>query len=108
MERSIYFSERPAPMDWGQQKIVPLNIVEETTTDENGNEKKSYHADLVQKVNQPITVDSIVDAAIAAEFSEEAQKRIMRNMASENDPEVEAYKSFINEIRASATAAGYE
>lgn len=108
MERNVNFSERPTPMDWGQQKIVPLNIVEEITTDENGKEKKTYHADLVQKVNQPITVDNIVDAAIASEYGEEAQKRIMRNMTSEGDPEVEGYKKFVNEVRASAIAAGYE
>lgn len=108
MERNVNFSERPGQMDWGKQKIVPLNIVEETTTDENGNEKKSYHADLVQKVEQPVTVDRIVDAAIASEYDDEAQKRIMRNITSENDPEVESYKKFVNEVKASAIAAGYE
>lgn len=108
MERQLYFSEQPKPMDWGEKKHVPLNITEEVTIDENGVEKKGYRADLVPKVQQPITVDSIVDAAIAAEFGEEAQKRIMRNMASDNDPEVEAYKRFVNEIKASAKAAGYE
>ncbi len=108
MERQLYFSEQPKPMDWGEKKHVPLNIKEETTTDENGVEKKGYRADLVPKVEQPLTVDHIVDAAIASEFGEEAQKRIMRNMASDNDPEVEAYKGFINEIKASAKAAGYE
>ena len=107
MERNVNFSERPTPMDWGEQKIVPLTIVEETTTDENGKEKKSYRADLVQKVNGPLTADSIVDAAIASEYGDEAQKRIMRNMASEGDPEVEAYRKFVNEVKAAATAAGY-
>ncbi|WP_304423477.1 hypothetical protein [uncultured Duncaniella sp.] len=108
MERNVNFSERPTPMDWGKQKIVPLNIVEETTTDENGKEKKNYRADLVQKVNEPLTADNIVDAAIASEYSEEALKRIMRNIASEGDPEVESYKQFVNEVKASAIAAGYE
>lgn len=107
MERQLYFSEQPKPMDWGEKKHVPLNIIEEVTTDENGVEKTGYRADLVPKVEQPITVDHIVDAAIASEFGEEAQKRIMRNMADDNDAEVSAYKSFINEIRASAIAAGY-
>ena len=108
MERNVNFSERPTPMDWGQQKIVPLNIVEEKTTDENGNEKKNYRADLVQKVNQPITADNIVDAAIASEYDKETLNRIMRNVATEGNPEVEAYKSFINEVRTSAIAAVYE
>lgn len=108
MERNVNFSERPEPMAWGDKKIVPLNIVEETTTDENGNEKKTFHADIVPKVAQPLNVNNIVDAAITSEYSEEAQKRIMRNMASEGDAEVESYKRFVNEITASAKAAGYE
>lgn len=107
MERQIYFSERPVPQEWGEKRIVPLNITEETT-EENGVRKTGYRADLVPKVEQPITVDSIVDAAIAAEYGEEGQRRILRNMASDNDPEVEAYKSFVNEIREAAIAAGYE
>ncbi len=98
----------PQPQDWGEKKNVPLNINEDISFDENGKEKKGYRADVVQKVAQPITVDNIVDAAIASEFSDEAQKRIMRNMAKENDPEVEAYKSFVSEIREAAIAAGYE
>ena len=107
MERQLYFSEQPKPMDWGEKKHVPLNITEETTFDENGVEKKGFRADLVERVEQPITADHIVDAAIASEFGEEAKKRIMRNIAIEGDPEVAAYKKFISEIRASAIAAGY-
>lgn len=98
----------PQPQDWGEKKNVPLNINEEISTDENGKEKKGYRADVVQKVNTPLSVDNIVDAAIASEFGEDAQKRIMRNMARENDPEVESYKAFVNEITAAAQAAGYE
>lgn len=108
MERQLFFPEMPQPQDWGEKKNVPLNITEEISYDENGQQKKGYRADVVQKVAQPLTVDSIVDAAIASEYDEEALKRIMRNMARENDPEVEAYKKFVNEIRASAVAAGYE
>ncbi len=108
MERQISFAGQPAPLDWGEKKHVPLNVTEEVTTDENGNEKKSYRADLVPKVSEPLTVDNIVDAAIASEYDEEAQKRIMRNMAKENDPEVEGYKAFVSEIRKAAIAAGYE
>ena len=108
MERNVNFSGHPCEMDWGLQKIVPLNIVEETTLGENGREMRGYRADVVQKVEQPVTADSIVDAAIASEYDEEARKRIMRNMASEGDPEVEAYKRFISEIREAAMAAGYE
>lgn len=86
---------------------MPLNVTEETTVTD-GVEKKSYRADLVPKVKMPLTVENIVDAAIAAEYGEEAQKRIMRNMGKTNDPEVEKYKQFVNGITESAKAAGYE
>lgn len=108
MERQLFFPEMPQPQDWGEKKNVPLNINAENTTDENGQPKTGYRADVVPKVEQPLTVDNIVDAAIASEYDDEALKRIMRNMARENDPEVNAYKQFVNEVRASAVAAGYE
>ena len=108
MERQLFFPEMPQPLDWGEKKNVPLNINEEISYDENGKEKKGYRADVVPKVNQPLSVDNIVDAAIASEFGEEAQKRIMRNMARENDSEVERYKAFVNEITEAAKSAGYE
>lgn len=107
MERQISFAEQPRPLEWGDKRIVPLNVTEETTVD-NGIERKSYRADLVPKVKMPLTVESIVDAAIASEFGEEAQKRIMRNIGRAGDPEVESYKQFVNEITEAAKAAGYE
>ncbi len=107
MERQIYFSEMPVPQEWGNKRIVPLNIKEEVTED-NGVKKTGYRADLVPKVEQPLTVDNIVDAAITSEYGEDGQKRILRNMARGNDPEVAAFNSFVNEIREAAKAAGYE
>lgn len=95
------------PQAWGEKRIVPINITEETII-ENGEEKKSYRADLVPKVEQPLTVESIVNAAIADEYSEADQKRIMRKMANDGDPEVEAFKAFVNEVTESAKGAGYE
>ena len=55
MERQISFAEQPRPLEWGDKRIVPLNVTEETTVD-NGIEKKSYRADLVPKVKMPLTV----------------------------------------------------
>lgn len=107
MERQIYFSEQPVPQEWGEKRIVPLNVTEEVT-EENDIKKTGYRADLVPKVKTPITVDSIVDAAIASEFGEDAQKRIMRNMARGNDPEVASFNAFVSEITEAARAAGYE
>lgn len=95
-------------MEWGEKRIVPLNITEETQVDEDGAVHKGYRADLVPRVEQPLCVDNIVDAAIAAEFDEAEQKRIMRNLANSGDEEVERYRSFVAEITAAAREAGYE
>lgn len=107
MERKIYFSERPVPMEWGEKRIVPLNIKTEVTV-ENGQTKTGYRADLIRKVKMPLTVDNIVDAAIDEEFDEVTQKRIMRNIAKSDDGEVKRYTEFVNEVTAAAKAAGYE
>lgn len=42
-------------MDWGKKKIVPLNINEEPCI-EDGKKKTGYRADLVKKVDEPLTV----------------------------------------------------
>lgn len=107
MERQIYFSEQPKVMDWGEKKIVPLNVTEEVESDGQGGERKAYRADLVKKVKTPLTVDSIVDAAIESEFDASAQKRIMRNLGDESNEEVERYKAFVAEVTTSAKEAGY-
>lgn len=107
MERQIYFSERPKAQDWGEKKIIPLNVTEDRTV-ECGNVTKGYRADIVKKVQTPVTVDSIVEAAIEDEYGEAGQKRIMRKMTDPTDPEVAAFTAFIAEIRAAAEAEGYK
>lgn len=107
MDRQMYFSETPTVTEWGAKRNVPLNIKEETTI-ENGQEVKGYRADVVPKVTEPITVDSIVDAAIASEYKETQLKRIMRNIADSSNAEVTAYTAFVAEVTAAAKAAGYE
>lgn len=107
MERQIYFSERPKAQDWGEKKIIPLNVTEDSST-EGGNIKKGYRADLVKKVKVPVTVDSIVEAAIEDEYGEAGQKRIMRKMTDPTDPDVAAFTAFVAEIRAAAEAEGYK
>ena len=98
MERQIFFAEKPQPMDWGKKKIVPLNINEEPYI-EDGKKKTGYRADLVKKVDEPLTVDNIVLAATNEEFGEDAQKQ--------GDAEVEKYKAFVAEVTQAALAAGY-
>lgn len=107
MERQIYFSEKPNPFEWGKKRIVPLNVKPEETV-ENGQRKVGYRADIVRKVELPITVDTIVDAAIAEEYDEAALKRIMRNLAKTDNEEVQRYKNFVEEVTSAAKAAGYE
>lgn len=106
MERQIFFAEKPQPMDWGKKKIVPLNINEEPYI-EDGKKKTGYRADLVKKVDEPLTVDNIVLAATNEEFGEDAQKRIMLKFSKQGDAEVEKYKAFVAEVTQAALAAGY-
>lgn len=109
MERGIHFPQRPQPMEWGNKKIVPLNIVEVSNIDENGNEVKGYRSDLVPKVEQPLTVENIVKAAIDSEYGDAAQKRITQNLAlNKDDEEAQKFKAFVSEVTEAAKAEGYE
>ena len=68
MERQIYFETKPEVAPWGEKAIVPLNVTEHERTDDNGRTKKYYRADLVKKVEKPLTVDNIVQAAVTTQL----------------------------------------
>ena len=108
MERQIYFEAEPEVAPWGEKAIVPLNVTEHERTDDNGRTKKYYRADLVKKVEKPLTVDNIVQAAVDEEFDDAAQKRIMRNFAKTDNAEVASYKKLVAEVTEAAKAAGYK
>lgn len=108
MERQIYFETKPEVAPWGEKAIVPLNVTEHDRTGENGQTKKYYRADLVKKVEKPLTVDTIVQAAVDEDFDEAAQKRIMRNFAKTDDTEVASYKKLVTEVTEAAKKAGYK
>ena len=108
MERQIYFETKPEVAPWGEKAIVPLNVTEHERTDENGQTKKYYRADLVKKVEKPLTVDTIVQAAVDEDFDDAAQKRIMRNFAKTDDAEVSSYKKLVTEVTEAAKKAGYK
>lgn len=108
MERQIYFETKPEVAPWGEKAIVPLNVTEHERTDDNGQTKKYYRADLVKKVEKPLTVDNIVQAAVDEEFDDAAQKRIMRNFAKTDNAEVASYKKLVAEVTEAAKAAGYK
>lgn len=107
MERQIYFSERPKAQDWGEKKIIPLNVTDDSSTGGDGI-KRGYRADLVKKVRVPVSVESIVEAAIDEEYGEAGQRRIMRKMTDPTDPEVASFTTFVAEIRSAAAAEGYK
>ena len=66
MEKNLQFSEEPKVTPWGNEMSnVPLNVKEETVTNENGEEEKHWSADILRKVKNPVNKDNIVDAAIA-------------------------------------------
>jgi len=108
MERQIYFETKPEVAPWGEKAIVPLNVTEHERIDDNGQTKKYYRADLVKKVEKPLTIDNIVQAAVDEEFDDAAQKRIMRNFAKTDNAEVASYKKLVAEVTEAAKSAGYE
>lgn len=107
MESQIYFSERPTVAGWGDKRIVPLNINEETTIAEDGTPVNGYRADLVPKVEQPLTVGNIVAAAIASEYSKGELSRIQANIDDDENADVKKYKAFVARIKAAAIKEGY-
>ena len=108
MEKNLQFSEEPKVTPWGNEMSnVPLNVKEETVTNENGEEEKHWSADVLRKVKNPVNKDNIVDAAIAEKFDEATQKRIMRNFAHADDAEVAAFNAYVAEVTKSAEEAGY-
>lgn len=108
MEKNLQFSEEPKVTPWGNKMSnVPLNVKEETMTNEKGEEDKHWSADVLLKVNNPVTKDSIVDAVIAEKYDEATQKRIMRNFARDDDAEVAAFKKLVEDITKAAEEAGY-
>lgn len=108
MEYRAYLSEYPTPMECGDKFIVPLNITEEIAFDEEGNEVIKYCADLVKGVVAPLTVDTIVQAAIDEDFTDEQQKYIMRHFSDDSDALVAKYKALVAFVTKSAKDGGYK
>lgn len=111
MERAVNFAERPTPMDWGENKQhVPLNIIEVEDFDENGNTVKSFRADIVPKVEKPLNIANIVNAAVFSEYGEAGAKILtMALVLNPNENEdTKKYRAFVNEIAEAAKAEGYE
>lgn len=100
--------DMPQLQEWGDKMHVPLNIREIEGVDEEGNHKKSYLYDCVEKVDQPINVDNIVKAAVESEFTPEEIEYVTRNFSKRKDPLVKRYKDFVAEVTEKAEDAGYE
>lgn len=107
MKYQLFFTEYPQVMDWGDLRIVPLNIKEDVIYDEQNNVINGYRADLVFKVKQPVTVDTIIDAAINSEFTKDEQCYIMRNMNDSENLQVIKFNNFVKDITEYAKVAGY-
>lgn len=104
------FAEYPVVQEWGPaMSIVPLNIREfEVLDGETGKMVRMWYADVVEKVVNPITVDSIVEAAINSEFTEAEQKYIIRNIDNDSDALVKKYKALVATVKQEAKDAGYK
>lgn len=109
MERNLQFSERPEVTPWGNEMSnVPLNVEEQTVENENGEQEVRFSADILRKVKNPVTKNSIVDRAIEEKYDEETQRRIMRNFAHKDDEEVAEFNAYVAEVTAAAEKAGYQ
>lgn len=106
--KGLVSESEPKIQNWGEKRHVPVNIRQEKTTDEEGNEKTIYVYDVVERVEQPVTVDSIVAAGVKATFTEHELSHIMTHFARENDKQVTDYKAFVTTLTEDATKSGYE
>lgn len=106
--RGLISESEPQVQNWGEKRHVPINVRQETKIDEEGKEKTIYVYDVVERVEQPVTVDSIVAAGVKATYSEAETSHIMTHFARENDKQVAEYKDFVSALTADAEAAGYK
>lgn len=106
--RGLISETEPKIQNWGEKRHVPINICQEKTIDEEGKEKTIYVYDVVERVEQPVCVDSIVAAGVKATYSEADTSYIMTHFAKENDKKVAEYKAFVTELTENATKSGYE
>jgi hypothetical protein len=108
IDRRLYFDETPTEAPWGELKNVPLNVTEETIVTEDGKEETHYRADVIHKVETPVTVESIVKAAIEETYSEDERSKVLLKIGNDEDALVKKYKAFVSEITNSALASGYK
>lgn len=106
--RGLISETEPQIQNWGEKRHVPINIRQEKTIDEEGKEKTIYVYDVVERVEQPVTVDSIVAAGVKATFSETEIRHIMTHFAKEGDKTVDTYKTFVTSLTEDAKKSGYE
>jgi hypothetical protein len=107
IDRKLYFDETPTETPWGELKNVPLNI-EEEVTEVDGKQETHYRADVVHKVQTPVTVESIVSAAIEESFTSDEKSQVLLKLGNQSDPLVKRYTEFVSEITQAAQAAGYK
>jgi hypothetical protein len=108
IDRRLYFDETPTEAPWGELKNVPLNVTEETIVTEDGKEETHYRADVIHKVETPVTVESIVKAAIEETYSKDERSQVLLKIGNDEDMLVKKYKAFVSEITNSALASGYK
>lgn len=106
---NINFTEKPQLLTYGDNYChVPLNITEQTATDDEGNEITVYTADVVEKVSTPVSVDNIVKAAATAKFGSDIFDYVALNITNTEDEKVVSYTAFVSKIKEQATELGYE
>ena len=99
----------PAEQPWGTDKIhVPLNIRETETVGEDGEKKKAFIYDVVEKVPVPVTIDNIVKTAAKEKSGEEITSYVAANIYKSNDETVKRYTEFAKNISEQAEKMGYK
>lgn len=100
-------SEKPKIQEWGEKRHVPVNVREVTNTDEDGKEIPAYEYDVIERVEQPVNYDNIMDAAVKAKFTDEEMAYITKHFSSTINEKVKAYKVFVSEMGKTLENAGY-
>lgn len=106
--KGLVSETEPKIQNWGEKRHVPINVRQEKSIDEKGEEKTIYVYDVVERVDQPVSVDSIVAAGVKATYTESEMSHIMTHFAKDSDKTVAGYKEFVTVLTEDAQKSGYE
>lgn len=107
IELGLTSVEEPKLQEWGDKRHVPINIEQYTEEDENGEQITKYRYDLIKRVEQPISYETILKAAVNAKFTSAELTHIMTNLMIEDDELVVKYRKYVTEMANAIQLSGY-